>query len=229
MKQLALSLGGSGEKLVHVRRKYPIGALATLDFSAAGASSGRAARGSRALSRRSSWPRAERRFSVAAPLARRTRLRGDAGLLERPHQLARLVAEEAASEADRVALKLVSAALDQPGELADGRLVGEAIAPLTGPLSEDREVVILPDQIRQLVSAPGDSLHLHRRGGSDDLRRVPEVLGALCRSRFRRGSGSAGTLPRGDAVDQSCSAALAGIIRARRVRMAAMISSGSIP
>ena len=183
MKQLALSLGGSGEKLVRVRRKYPTGALATLDFSAAGASSGRAARGSRALSRRSSWPRAERRFPVAAPPARRTRRRGDAGLLERPHQLARPVAEEAASEADRVALKLVSAALDQPGELADGRLVGEAIAPLTRPAERGSRG---RDPPRSDSTAPGDSLHLHRRGGSDDLRRVPEVLGALCRSRVRR-------------------------------------------
>jgi hypothetical protein len=47
--------------------------------------------------------------------------------------------------------------------------------------------------------------------------------------RLARERGSAGALPLGDAVDQSCSPALADIIGARRVRMVAMISSGSIP
>ena len=42
-------------------------------------------------------------------------------------------------------------------------------------------------------------------------------------------SGSAGALPLGDLVAQSCSPALADIIGARRARTAAMISSGSIP
>ena len=46
---------------------------------------------------------------------------------------------------------------------------------------------------------------------------------------FAGRSGSAVALPLSDAVDQSCSPALADIIVARRVRTVAMISSGSIP
>jgi hypothetical protein len=62
MKQLALSLDGSGETLVRVRRKYPTGALATLDVSAPWSELRPGGARLTGLSRRSSRPRAERRF-----------------------------------------------------------------------------------------------------------------------------------------------------------------------
>ncbi len=80
------------------------------------------------------------------------RLGGGARLLERPRDLARLLAKDAPSEGHRLALELGSPALDQHRQLAGGGLVREAIAPLIGPLSEEGEVVVLADQIRQLVS-----------------------------------------------------------------------------
>src|SRR4051812_12523661 len=107
------------------------------------------------------------------------RLCAGARLLERPDDLPRLLAEEPTREVQRFALELGSSTLDQRLELARGGLVREAIAPLIGALSEQGEVVVLADQIRQVVGSPGDALHLLRRGRPDDLRRVPEVLCTL--------------------------------------------------
>jgi hypothetical protein len=55
------------------------------------------------------------------------RLCGGARLLERPRDLARLLAEEAPRELQRRALELGSPALDQRRQLARGGLVREAI------------------------------------------------------------------------------------------------------
>jgi hypothetical protein len=54
----------------------------------------------------------------------------------RTHQLARLLAKQALCKCHRLLQQLVSAALDQLGQLAGSSLVVEAIATLSGPLRE---------------------------------------------------------------------------------------------
>ena len=61
-------------------------------------------------------------------------LRGDVRSFERPRQLARFLAEQALGKFHRVPLQLGSAALDELGQVADSRLVVEAIVQLRGPL-----------------------------------------------------------------------------------------------
>ena len=84
------------------------------------------------------------------------RLRNGVQLFERPHQLARFLAEQALCKLHRLPLELVSTAFDQLCQLADSRIVVEAITPLSAPLGEDGEVVILTDQVRQRVGTPGE-------------------------------------------------------------------------
>jgi hypothetical protein len=57
----------------------------------------------------------------------------------------------------RRALELGSPALDQRRQLARGGLVREGIAPLIGPLSEQGEVVVLADQIRESRGPAGQA------------------------------------------------------------------------
>ena len=52
-------------------------------------------------------------------------------------------------------------ALLQLGQVADGRVVVELVAPLTGPLPEGGKVVVLPDQVR--LMARGSNLEKRRR------------------------------------------------------------------
>jgi len=73
---------------------------------------------------------------------------GGARPLERPRDLARLLAEDAPSKDDRLALELGSPTLDQRRQLAGSGLVREAITALRGPLGEQGEVVILAYQVR---------------------------------------------------------------------------------
>jgi hypothetical protein len=72
-------------------------------------------------------------------------------VLELARELSRLLPKEALPESHRLPPELAPATLDQLGKQPEARLVVKAIAPFARPLLEDGEVVVLPDQTRQLV------------------------------------------------------------------------------
>jgi hypothetical protein len=87
--------------------------------------------------------------------------------------------EDAPGELEGLALDLASAAGDQGVQESRFALVGEAVGSLIGVLGEDGEVVVTAGQVGEPVRPAGESLHRLRRGGSEDLGRMPEGLGAL--------------------------------------------------